>query len=82
MNNVYNRIPQIDTPTTMVPIYGRTEIVPGQDGSTVLLVPVVGVLNSTLPGCVPRSRSSTRVSGRPMSPDPCEVHDAYYRRTA
>ncbi len=29
MNNVYDRIPQIEGRSTMIPIYGRTEISPG-----------------------------------------------------
>ena len=38
MNNVYNRIPQIDTPTTMIPIYGRTE----SDGRGGEVYPIIG----------------------------------------
>ncbi len=38
MNNVYNRIPQIDTPTTMIPIYGRTVV--AEDGTETY--PIIG----------------------------------------
>ena len=38
MNNVYSRISQIDTPTTMIPVYGRTT----DDGRGGELYPVIG----------------------------------------
>ena len=38
MNNVYSRIPQIDTPTAMVPIYGRTVV--AEDGTETY--PIIG----------------------------------------
>ncbi len=38
MNNVYSRISQIDTPTTMIPIYGRTVVTDGLGES----YPIIG----------------------------------------